>query len=58
MLLLDLQGKILDFVRFSKSYEKGKGYYLELADMLERFLDKNNVERERFLGLEFLSRGL
>lgn len=51
MLLLDLQGKILDFVRFSKSYEKGKGYYLELADMLEQFLDKNNVERERFLGL-------
>lgn len=51
MLLVNLQGEILDCQRFAKPYEKGMAYYQELAQNLERFLDKNQVDRTRFLGL-------
>ncbi|MFR4456210.1 MAG: ROK family protein [Blautia hansenii] len=51
MLLVNLQGEILDCQIFAKPYEKGMAYYQELAQNLERFLDKNQVDRTRFLGL-------
>lgn len=51
LVLTDLSGKILKYVRIFLPYAHGDAYYRSVSQKVEDFLDENNVDRDRFLGI-------
>ncbi|MCI8551024.1 MAG: ROK family transcriptional regulator [Lachnospiraceae bacterium] len=49
--LLDVSGKVLEKKRIRCAFEDNEEYYQNLGEMLNIFLDKYKVDRERILGV-------
>lgn len=51
LVLTDLSGKILNYVRIFLPYAHHESYYQKVDQEIEVFLEKSNVDRERILGI-------
>jgi predicted NBD/HSP70 family sugar kinase/predicted transcriptional regulator len=51
MVVSNLTGEILNYVRIYKPYAVGDVYCREINEELERFLDKSGAERDKILGV-------
>ena len=51
LVLTNLKGEILRYVRIYKPFIAQREYYCELSEILEQFLDESDADREKILGV-------
>ena len=51
LVLTNLKGEILRYVRIYKPFVAQGEYYCELSEILEQFLDESDADREKILGV-------
>ncbi|MGN0410059.1 MAG: ROK family transcriptional regulator [Candidatus Fimousia sp.] len=51
LVLADIKGTLLVCERMFLPFEQNESYYQKVNDLLEQFIEKNNVDREKVLGI-------
>ena len=51
VVLTNLRGELLNYDRIFQPFDQSETYYCKVNDILEAFLEKNQVRRERILGI-------
>ena len=51
LVLTNIVGEILKYERIHQPYVSGEAYYRKVSERLEHFLDENNVDRQKVLGV-------
>lgn len=51
LVLTNIVGEILKYERIHQPYDSGEAYYRGVSERLEHFLDENNADRDKVLGV-------